>query len=273
MTDIFFKIGILFYFIATLFYLLYLMMTKRQRIAQIATLATIAGFTCHSVSLIIKTVHFGHMSLIGANNILSFLAWTIVLVYLILEWKHKIWVMGSFVLPLAFLSSLYASFLPAEIRSVISNVPVDIRPVISKADKLFLIVHISLAIIGFASFAVACCMGIMYLLQEKQLKSHRPNFLFFRLPALDTLDRLSYRCISIGFPVLTVSILIGLAGIAGMRSSIFSWRPIEIWWFAIWVFYALLLQARFTAGWRGRKASYLTILIFILALLPVVLMM
>jgi ABC-type uncharacterized transport system permease subunit len=257
MTSILFKISILVYFLAMLHYLLYLVLAKKERIARVATAFTILGFVCHTLSLILKSVSIGHLALIGPTDLLSFLAWAIVLVYLLMEWRYKIWVFGSFVLPLAALASLYASLLPAQIE-----------PIISRAKGLFLTVHISTAIIGFATFALACCMGIMYLMQERQLKSHRPSSLFYRLPSLDTLDRLSYRCISLGFPILTISVILGVVGIASTRSSIFNWRPIEVWWMLIWVLYAMLLQARFSLGWRGRRASYMAIAVFVLALLP-----
>ncbi len=252
-----FTISILFYFLATLHYLLFLVLAKRQRIATIATGFTIAGFACHTLSLIQKSLSVGHLPLTGSTDILSFLAWSIILVYLLLEWRYKIWVVGSFVMPLATLASLYASLLPAEIG-----------PIISGIRGIFLTIHISMAIIGFASFALACCMAIMYLIQERQLKSRHPTSLFYRLPSIDTLDRLSYRCISIGFPILTISVILGLVGIASTRASIFSWRPVEVWWLIIWGLYATLLQARLWIGWRGRKASYLAIIRFVLALLP-----
>ena len=257
MASILFKISILLYLLATFHYLLYLILTKKKRITTVATGLTILGFACHTLSLGLKSVSIGYLALVGPTDLLSFLAWAIVLVYLLLEWRYKIWVVGSFVLPLALLASLYASLLPAQME-----------PIISQTKGLFLTVHILAAIIGFASFALACCIGIMYLIQERQLKSHHPTALFYRLPSLDTLDRLSYRCISIGFPILTISVILGVIGIASTRSSIFSWRLVEVWWLLIWGLYAGLLQARFAMGWRGRKASYLAIVMFVLALLP-----
>ncbi len=260
MTSILFKISVLFYALATLHYLLFLVLAKKERIARLATGFTILGFALHTVSLILKTLSIGHLPLLASTGILSFLAWAIVLVYLILEWQYKIWVVGSFVLPLVTLASLYSSLLPAQIEPIISN----------GGRGLFLMTHVSLAIIGFASFALACCMGIMYLIQERQLKSRHPTSIFYRLPSLDTLDNLSYRCISIGFPILTISVMlgIGLIGTASTRSSIFNWRLVEVWWLLIWGLYAGLLQARLWMGWRGRKASYLAIIMFVLALLP-----
>jgi ABC-type uncharacterized transport system permease subunit len=256
MVAICFKSAIALYFLATLHYLLYLLLPKKQRVARVAVIITVAGFVCHTLTWIIKSVNIGYLSLTGSNDVLSFLAWMIVLVFLVLEWHYKSQVFGSFVLPLAFLASLYASLLPKQIE-----------PIISHARGIWLTMHILLAIIGFASFSLACCIGIMYLLQEHQLKSHKPGYLFYRLPSLDTMDRLSYRCISVGFPVMTISVILGFA-IASTRSSIFSLKAIEIWWLLIWVLYAVLLQARFTIGWRGRKASYLAIIVFVLALLP-----
>jgi len=251
------KLSVLFYFLATLHYLLFLMLKKKQGIARVGMGFTVAGILTQTAALMLVTIRRGHMPFSSSTDVLFFLAWAVVLIYLIVEAKYRIEVIGSFVLPVAFLASLYASLLPRRLE-----------PVISSAKGLFLTLHVSTAVIGIASFAFAFCLAVMYLLQERQLKSHRPGRLFFRLPSLDTLDRLSYRCLSIGFPILTVSVITGILRIATKRASFFEWKAVEMWWLGVWLLYAVLLQARFTAGWRGRRVSYLTIILFVLACLP-----
>ena len=251
--------AVVFYFLATLHYLLYLVFKNKTIIAKIATVFTSVGFISHTVVIGVYRCHSGRLPITSRADIVSLFGWAMILAYLIAEWKHghKIWVFGSFVLPLAFAAGMYTSFLPHKM---------EIFP--SGTKTVFLTFHVSSASIGFASFGFAFCLAIMYLLQERQLKSRHPGSLFFRLPSLDTLDKLSYRCISVGFPIITLSTILGILWIWSTRDSVFSWKPVEIWWLMIWFFYAILLQARFTIGWRGRKASYLTIFIFLLSCVP-----
>ncbi len=193
----------------------------------------------------------------SARDTFSFFVWAIVLVYLIAEFKYKIEIFGSFVLPLVLLVSIYGLHLPQQIQ-----------PLISYNKKLFLVVHVSLAFIGFASFAFAVCTSVMYLMQDNQLKSKHPGRFSNKLPSLEMLERLSYKSIYIGFPVFTIAVILGLIWALGTRASIMDWRFREIWWFFIWLAYAVLLQARVTIGWRGRRAAYVAISVFVLACIP-----
>ncbi len=258
MPEIFTKLTLICYFAATLSYLSLLVSEKtRVKLGKIATWATIMGFAAHSTALIGLAHQYGHIPFYSARATFSFFVWAIVLVYLLVEAKYKIEIFGSFVLPLVLLASIYGLHLPQQIQ-----------PLISYNKKLFLAVHVSLAFIGFASFSFAVCASVMYLIQDNQLKSKHPGRFFHKLPSLEMLDKLSYKSISLGFPVFTIAVILGLIWALTTRATIMDWRFREVWWFFIWLAYAVLLQARVTAGWRGRRAAYVAISVFVLACLP-----
>jgi ABC-type transport system involved in cytochrome c biogenesis permease subunit len=236
-------------------YLLFLV-NRRKIIAGIATIATICGFSIHSLTIIFDLV-FGENPLMNAFASISFFIWAMLLIYLIIENKYRIEVFGSFVLPVVFIASVIAELSPQETGSIFYS-----------SKGVLIAVHASCAFVGYASFAFAFSMATMYLIQEHQLKSRHPGALYFRLPSLDILERISNTCITVGFPLLTIAVISGIFWAGSTRASYWSWKPREMWFMSTWVLYAILLQARHSVGWRGRKASYLAVFTFILSCLP-----
>src|SRR4030067_653128 len=102
----------------------------------------------------------------------------------------------------------------------------------------------------------------MYLLQEKQVKRKKMGAMFKRLPSLDVLDDINYRCLTIGFPLLTLGIITGSIWAEYAWGSYWSWDPKETWSLITWLLYAALLHGRLTVGGRGRTAAILATLGF-----------
>jgi cytochrome c-type biogenesis protein CcsB len=230
-------------------------MTKRTIIGTVATAATLAGFGFHTLSLIVSLYALGRPPLGTPAESLSFFAWAVVLIYLVVEFRYRNRIMGAFVLPIVLLANSGAAALPQRLAGL--------GP---KVQGVGLWVHIALAIFGNAAFALTACAGLMYLLQERQLKSRHPGKMHFRLPPLEVLDDVGVKSILFGFPLLTLALISGSIWAEFARGSFFSLHPREVFSVASWVIYAGLLYARVSAGWRGRKAAVLAILGFCLVL-------
>jgi len=127
-------------------------------------------------------------------------------------------------------------------------------------EGLGLSVHVALAIFGNAAFALTFCVALMYLWQERQLKSRHPGRV--RLPSLELLDDVGVKSVMIGFPLLTLALISGSAWAEYARGSFLTFRHREVWSIVSWFIYAGLLYFRVSAGWRGRKAAVLAILGF-----------
>ena len=123
-------------------------------------------------------------------------------------------------------------------------------------------VHVTLSMLGPVGFAVAFVAGLMYLMQERLLKSKQFNVLSFKLPPLDFLDMLNQRSILLGFPFLTLGILTGAISAQITLGAYLSWNSEQVWALITWVFYLIVLMGRVTVGWRAKKAAYLTIVGF-----------
>ena len=102
----------------------------------------------------------------------------------------------------------------------------------------------------------------MYLLQERQLRAKRPGALYYSLPALATLDRLSYRTLALGFPFLTTGLLLGVLWAGASWGSVFAFDPVALLSYVAWAVYAATLAGRAVGGWHGRRAAYFAILGF-----------
>jgi ABC-type transport system involved in cytochrome c biogenesis permease subunit len=74
---------------------------------------------------------------------------------------------------------------------------------------------------------------------------------------------MGYKTVSLGFPALTLAIIVGSIWASTAWGSFWSWDPKETATLATWLFYAAYLHARFVAGWQGRRTAILGILGFV----------
>jgi cytochrome c-type biogenesis protein CcsB len=256
--EFFFYVALGGYLLGALYYLLYVVRPNR-RIGMVATGVTLAGFAAHSLSHVFRVYALKRPPLTSPYESLSFLAWAIVLIYLVIELRYHDRIMGAFALPLAVLAGSAAAALPRRIAELVP-----------KLQGVGLWSHVALALFGNAAFALTFCAGVMYLMQERQLKSRHPGRMYFRLPALELLDDVGFKSILFGFPLLTLALISGSFWAEHARGSFFTWRPREIWSVVSWLIYAGLLYGRVSVGWRGRKAAILAILGFCLVLITLV---
>jgi cytochrome c-type biogenesis protein CcsB len=219
---------------------------RHDLVHRLAVLATLAGWAAHSVTLIVRAVEGGAPPLRSLPEALWVGVWVIVLLELLLEYRSGVRVLGAFVLPIAVLLSLKAT----TVR------PASLAPALASA---WIWIHIALAVIGIAAFVFNFAGGIMYLLQERQLKTKRPGAFYYRLPSLPTLDRLTFRTLALGFPFLTVGLILGALWARTAWGSAFTFDPLAFFSLVTWVIYAGMLAGRAAGGWHGRRAAYFAI--------------
>jgi ABC-type transport system involved in cytochrome c biogenesis permease subunit len=118
-------------------------------------------------------------------------------------------------------------------------------------------------VLGYTAFFLTFAAGLLYLLQERELKSRRPRAWFHSLPPLESIDDLAYKSLSIGFPFITIGIVTGAIWASSLWGPEWPRDPKIAWAFATWIIYLALLSARWIAGWRGRKAAYIAIVGFL----------
>jgi cytochrome c-type biogenesis protein CcsB len=190
---------------------------------------------------------------------LRFFAWAILLVYLLFHLKFRLMVLGSFVAPLAACLLILSSALPAT--------QVTVRPIFR---SLWLPVHVGTAFVGYGFFTVTFVAGIMYLIQESQIKKKHLGSLYSRLPSLETLDSINHFALICGFTFMTAGMITGAIYAQHALGSYWRWDPKEVCSLVAWIFYAALLHERLTVGWRGRRVALLSVFGFLLLVIAFV---
>lgn len=247
-------ITILFYLLASGAYL-YGMICKRPRGGQVGRWLLLVGVVLQASCFALRHSAAGGTPVTSLHESLAFFAWCLVLLFLLLDLRFRLTVMGAFAAPLALLLMIGSVLSP--------DVVVRLDPVLKSWLFPF---HIAFAFLGNAAFALAFGAGVMYLLQDRMLKSKRFTGIYQRLPSLDSLDRVNYTCLSVGFPLMTLGIISGAFWAYTAWGSYWSWDPKETWALLTWFLYAALLHGRLTIGWRGRKAAIFAIVAFMFLL-------
>src|SRR5512137_2858615 len=242
------------YLLATASYLAYLAKPS-EGLGKTAHRLIIAGFVIHCMFTLDRYLEAGHTPITNLHESLSFFSLAIVGIFIAFERKYKVSILGSFVTPLALIILLVSALFPSAIA-----------PLNPALKSKWLAVHTTMAFFGYATFSVAFGAAIMYLIQEHFLKSKQLGALYQKLPSLDVLDEINYRCLTFGFPLLTFAIISGAIWAETAWGTYWSWDPKETWSLITWFIYAALLHGRLTTGWRGRRAAILAIIGFFVML-------
>ena len=250
MNPVLFDLALVAYLGATVLALAHLIQ-RREAVYRAASLLTQAGWVVHTLALVVRWVERGRPPLGTLVEAMSVVGWAAVLFTLWAERQYRVKVLGAFVLPLVTVFGVSSAWLPAGL--------VDLAPALRNA---WIWVHVTLAMLGISAFVLNFAGGLMYLLQERQLKAKRPGALYYRLPSLETLDRMTYRTLTLGFPFLTLGLFLGALWARTAWGGLFTFDPLAIFSFVAWLVYAATLSGRAVAGWRGRRAAYFAVVGF-----------
>jgi cytochrome c-type biogenesis protein CcsB len=136
-----------------------------------------------------------------------------------------------------------------------------------QAKSPWLLLHIPLLFMAYLLLAVASGTGILFLIEERLMKSrHLTNFAW-NLPSLESMDAFIHRLIVWAFPMLSVGILLGAHWAYQAWGRFWAWDPKETFSLITWSVYLLFLVTRWAKGWRGRKSTYLSLVGFVLVLI------
>lgn len=244
------------YVVAAIHYVL-AFVNKRRAVERVAILSVACGFLVHTAAIIFDWVRDGHYPLFHLHETISFLAWTIVVVFGLALYRYRTQALGVFALPLVSLLVFISNF----VRGSSDLIPERITD--GSAAWLFPI-HTTLLLFAYASFFVAFAASVMYLLQERELKLKTFSAIFHRLPSLTTIDDIGSTAASIGFTLLTLGIITGVLWSSARSGRMWHNDPIEIFAVLTWVLYLALLHYR--TAWRGRKAAWLGVAGFALVI-------
>ncbi|CAN5507733.1 c-type cytochrome biogenesis protein CcsB [soil metagenome] len=208
------------------------------------------GFLFQTAFLLVRGNALGRCPLTNLFEVFIFLAWSVSLIHLLVGPTYRLSPMGAFTAPLVFGLQTFALLAP------IDSAPVAL--VLSPSP--WLEVHAAVSLIAYGAFALACVAGLMYLVQERQLKLRRLNSMFYHFPPLTDLFAAIIRLLWLGFALLTLGIVAGF----------FTGQPLPyakiVWSFGVWLFYAALLLAGHLGTTAPRRIATLCVLGFSAAL-------
>lgn len=227
---------------------------RSPRVGIFATWFTVVALLIQTVGLGLRwfesyQMGIGHAPLTNMYESVVFFAWTIVLLYLGIEWKFKTRTIGAFALPLAFLAMAYGSFAP---------INKGISPLVPALQSNWLLAHVITCFIGYAAFAIAAALGVMYLVKSylgKESDTEEGSL----LPSLKVLDDIIHKSIIFGFIWLSAGIITGAIWANSAWGTYWSWDPKETWSLITWFVYAITLHARYTRGISGRTIAWLSL--------------
>jgi len=248
----------IFYMASTLAFFGY-MAGRNRTVGNAASALAWIGFAIQTVAIGLRwkesyDIGLGHAPMSNLYESVVFFAWSIVLIFGIIDIKYKYRIIGAFVMPFALLGMAWAQM----------YLPADINPLMPALQSNWLLYHVITCFLGYAAFAVACGVSIMYLIKAKSEEkgNEAAGGLMSQFPPTRVLDELNYKAIMVGFPLLTLGIITGAAWANYAWGTYWSWDPKETWSLIVWFIYAAFLHARFTKGWVGKRAAWLSIIGF-----------
>lgn len=228
---------------------------KKSGAGRMATVVAIIGFIGNTTGIIMRWIEsyqmgIGHAPLSNLYESLVFFAWCIVLLHLFVEWRYQKRIIGLIGTVLAVSALAYASLKPSEIQ-----------PLIPALKSNWLIAHVFTCFIGYASFAIAFGISLLYLLRRIGGAA-----VLERLPSDRLMDELTHQLVMFGFLFLSAGIISGAVWANSAWGRYWGWDPKETWSLITWFVYATLLHARFMRGWHGNRIAVLSIVGFLAVL-------
>ena len=226
-----------------------LVSSRKLHAGQFNFVAIGLGFILQSAFLSIRGHAVGRCPLTNLFEVFVFLAWSIALIYLLVGPVYRLSLMGAFTAPMVVLLQGFALI-----------APIDTAHSVKMAPNPWLEFHASISIVAYGAFALACIAGVMYLIQERQLKTHQLRSIFYSLPPLTDLFRAITRLLWWGFALYTL----------GLASGFFVGQPLPvvqvICAIGVWLLYAAILQGRYLRRLAPRWIAALCIIGFSAAL-------
>jgi ABC-type uncharacterized transport system permease subunit len=237
-------------FLASFGYTLYALRAGRLTPGRVNFFAILTGFAFQTAFLYLRGKAEGSCPLNSLYDVLIFQSWSLVLTYLIVGPAYRLSLLGAFSAPIALMLIFVALVAPIN-RDVVS------RPGINPWVET----HAALSIIAYGAFGLSSVAGIMYLLQERQLKSQKASSLLYNLPPINDLAAAIGRLMGFGLILLTISFAAGFISQMPVNTVKF-WTSV-----AIWVAYGAMVLMNRIHSLAPRRLAELSIIVFAIALI------
>jgi len=189
---------------------------------------------------------YGAMSLFG---------WLLALTYLGLELYHQQRSVGALVLPFILVFFLTAQVAPADRLSP------------PEAHGPTFAFHVTLNILAYSAFALSFVLSLIFLVEERFLRSHRLGGVVWRLPPLELLERMSQSSVLIGLVSISIGTAFGFLWVYRLSDKYSLYDPKYAITLLVLVLYAAYFRLARTTAWRGARASKMCVFNFVVVFL------
>jgi cytochrome c-type biogenesis protein CcsB len=224
--------------------------SKAGRLGRVAVSLTVLAFALHASSVLTRGLSAGRPPWGNMFEFSTTGALAVTGVYLVLMTRKDVRYLGTFVVfPVLLTLGLAVSVLYTESAQLVPAL-----------KSVWLLIHVTAAIIASGIFTIGFSQSVCYLVQERRERvpaaERTPSFMD-RMSAAAVLDRSAYRMHAFAYPIWTFAVIAGAIWAENAWGRYWGWDPKETWAFITWMVYTTYLHARATAGWKGRKAAYL----------------
>ena len=160
--------------------------------------------------------------------------------------RHEARTVGTLLLPLMVVTLAGSFLLPAA------------HPDLRLMTNPLMMSHLLLSLLAYALFSIAAILALMDAFQEHALKTKQMGRIFSILPPLDALEDTLFLMVSMGFALLSASMVTGGWYAYQQHGTALALTHKQVLTWATWLVFGLLLLGRRFYGWRGRRAVRFT---------------
>lgn len=235
---------------------------KQKSLESITLPLLLALLAVHALEIIIRLIGLNAMPLSTAFDALSFLAFSILVVYIIIEWTTRNKASGLFILSFAFLAEVISSFnhtWKMETNELLTNPNFAI--------------HASLTVMGYTALSLSAIYALLYIIQHRNMKKRRFGIIYDQLPAITHLEIMSIKSVSIGIVLLGIGLLLGHIQAKTVFGVFWLNDPKVIISDFIWLAYLIGYILARVLHWKGRWMAYLSLSGFLILLVAATVIM
>jgi cytochrome c-type biogenesis protein CcsB len=214
---------------------------KRSVMTVAATIMLVVSVLFITLAIITRIIQTGHGPFSNMYEFSIAFAWGIIVFGLIFRWRYKTGAVLNICLIVTLLLLIFA-------RIEFSR-PTPLVPALQQSALLS--AHVSSAVVAYGTLTVSFGAAVLYLIRNSRKAPW--------LPELEVLDTISYRAVMIGFPFLTLLIVLGALWADVAWGRYWGWDPKETASLVTWLIYVAYMHARIMRGWQGTRASILLV--------------
>jgi len=213
-----------------------------QGLGRIGTMMAFFGALFAGLSILTRAIAAEHIVLSNMYEYSLVFIFFTTTAYLVFERIYGVRQLGAIVMTVAALMTVYIWSLPTDMREINPVVPaLQAGPIMA--------FHVGSANLSYSVLSVSFGAAVLFLIADRW----SPRW----LPSAEMLDDISFRAVTVGFPFLSLMLILGSVWAHEAWGSYWSWDPKETAALFAWLVYAVYLHTRTLRGWRGRRSAYI----------------